>query len=94
MHYSACFKMACYTKLQINTMTMFTESCILGPSGGEPFKDACMQIWSRAQTVLGLGAYGPQKYFNIFLSFTLSYGLPESSVEPAQGRFHPTSVSC
>ncbi len=24
-------------------------------------KDACMQIWYRVQTVLGLGAYGPQK---------------------------------
>ena len=45
----------------------------------EGTEDACMQIWPRAQTVLGLGAYGPQKYFNFFLPFTVSYGLPEPS---------------
>ena len=52
-----------------------------------------MQIWSRAQTVLGLGAYGPQKYFNLFLLFTLSYGPPKPSIELTQGRLHPTFLA-
>ncbi len=57
-----------------------------------------MQIWSCAKTVLGLfkkkiGAYGPQKGFNFFPPFTLSYGVPEPSVESIQGRFHPTFLA-
>ena len=45
------------------------------------YEDVCMQIWSSAQTVLGLDAYGPQKCFNFFLPFTLSYRLPEPSIQ-------------
>ena len=52
-----------------------------------------MQIWSCAQTVLGLGAYGPQKYHNFFLLFTLTYGPPEPSLEPTQNRFHPAFLA-
>ncbi len=59
----------------------------------QPTKDVCMQIRSHAQTVLGLAAYGSQKYFNSFLPFTLSYRLPEPSIEPAQGRFHPAFLA-
>ena len=56
-------------------------------------EDVCMQIWSRAQTVLGLEVYGPQNISIFSLPFTVSYGLPKPSIEPAQGRFHPTFLA-
>ena len=38
--------------------------------------------------------WGPMDHKNVFfLSFTLSYGLPEPSMEPAQRRFRPTFLA-
>ncbi len=46
------------------------------------YKDVCKQIWPSDQTVLGLGAYGPQKYF-IFPACYI-----ELRAESALGGFH------
>ncbi len=50
----------------------------------------CVQISAMNLANLGLGAYGPQNYFNFFLAFTGSYGLPKPCMELIQGRFHTT----